>query len=148
MKLKPSSVTKRGRSRTAGATDVDWRRPVPVPDPMHVNPELHRRLRNWAQWRSGGMSIGQAMQYTALASIFRGQTLAETDVKPQPEITAEAEEMERAIKALPAAWFTVMDVWWCKGGSVRQKARMCGCRKEAMLERLELAHRSLERRFA
>ena len=148
MKLRPSTTMKRGGRRIYGATNVDRARPVPVADPIQLRPDVERRVRNWAMWRSGGRSLSRAMEYSALASILRGQTLAETDIKSIPEITAEAEEMDRAIKALPEAWFTVLLVWWCKGGSVRHKARMCGCRKEAMMERLALAHRSLERQFS
>ena len=150
MKLRPSTAMKRGRRRTLGARAEDWKRPITVADPLRLNPELYRRIRNWAMWRSGGLSIGMAAAYQSLGSVFRGgdQLSLEEGPKPVPVLTAEAEEFERAVRALPHAWFTVMVVWWCKGGSIKSKASMCGCRKEAMLERIELAHRSLERTFS
>lgn len=148
--MKPQPVTKMRRRRTSRASGADWKRPPPVAEKLKLSPDVHRRLVNWAQWRSGGMSIGMAVAYQSLESVFRGggQLAEEERPKPVPVITAEAEEMERAIKALPVEWCTALVVWWTKGGSMQAKASMCGCRKTTMIERIELAHRSIERLFS
>jgi hypothetical protein len=103
-------------------------------------PDLERRLRNWSEWRSGGMSLGRAMQYSAVKSMLRAPG---REITPIPLLVVDAEEVERMVKSLPLAWQRALVVWWCHGGSVRQKASRCGCRERAMYQRLALAHRAI-----
>ena len=103
-------------------------------------PELERRMRNWARWRAGGMSIGRSMAYDAMASVLRGGT---PEISSLPIIVIEAEQIETVIKGLAMAWQRALVEWWCHGGTVDQKARRCGCRRATLYKRLELAHRSI-----
>jgi len=56
-----------------------------------------------------------------------------------PILAGEADETERAVNALPIAVRKAVEIWYLRAGSINQKRKMLGCRRERMLELLDEA---------
>ena len=112
---------------------------------IEVHPELERRLLNWARWRSGGLSVRAGMAYGALAGVLRR---GGPEITPVPVVAAEAEQTDRAVKALDLALQRALIEWWCQGGTLKQKAKRCRCRPAELYTRLDIAHRAIRTTFS
>jgi|CXWL01.1.fsa_nt_gi hypothetical protein len=105
--------------------------------------EVERRMNNWRLWRmSERRSLGGSPYpiYNLTPRPRRGENI-------MPILAGEAEETDRAVRALPAPLLRAVEVWYFGSGSLNQKHKMLGCRRERMLELVEEARVTLSRPF-
>lgn len=105
--------------------------------------EFERRMNNWRLWRmSERRSLGGSPYpiYNLTPRPPRGENI-------MPILAGEAEETDRAVRALPAPLLRAVEVWYLRTGSLNQKRKMLGCRRERMLELVEEARVTLSRSF-
>ncbi len=98
--------------------------------------DYRRRMDNWRRWRiSERRSLGGSPYpvYNLTPRPPRGENI-------MPMLTGEAEETDQAVQALPAQLRRAVEVWYLREGSVNQKRKMLGCRRERMIELLDHAH--------
>lgn len=115
---------------------------------MHADFEYERRMNNWRMWRlSERRSFGGSPfpVYNLTPRPPRGENI-------MPILAGEAEETERAIGKLPPAPRRALEVWYLASGSINDKRKMLGCRRERMFELLaqarEYIRAALQRRSA
>lgn len=99
--------------------------------------DYKRRMNNWRLWRlSERRSFGGSPYpvYNLNPRPPRGENV-------MPILAGEAKETDDAIRALPQPLLRTVEVWYLREGSINQKRRMLGCRRERMLQRLEEARR-------
>jgi hypothetical protein len=92
-------------------------------------------MNNWRLWRlSERRSMGGSPYpvYNLTPRPPRGENM-------MPILAGEAEETDQAVFALPLQLRRAVEVWYLAGGSLNQKRRMLGCRRERMLALLEEA---------
>lgn len=109
------------RARTLMATTVDH--------------EYERRMHNWKRWRiAERRSIGGSPYpiYNLTPRPPRGENI-------MPLLMGEPEETEKAVQALPSEIRRSEEIWYLSTGTVNQKRKMLGCRRERMMELLEQA---------
>jgi hypothetical protein len=97
--------------------------------------DFRRRMENWRRWRlSERRSLGGLPFpiYNLSPRPPRGENI-------MPILAGEADETERAVQALPAQARRAVEIWYLREGSINQKRRMLGCRRERMLELLDQA---------
>jgi hypothetical protein len=95
--------------------------------------EYDRRMNNWRLWRlSERRAFGGSPYpvYNLSPRPPRGENI-------MPILAGEAEQTDRVVKALPIAARRAVEVWFLCTGSVSQKRKMLGCRRERMFELLE-----------
>lgn len=105
--------------------------------------EFERRMNNWRLWRmSERRSLGGSPYpiYNLTPRPPRGENI-------MPILAGEAEETDRAVRALPAPLLRAVEVWYLRAGSLNQKRKMLGCRRERMFELVEEAQVKLSRSF-
>lgn len=98
--------------------------------------EFERRMNNWRLWRiSERRSLGGSPYpiYNLTPRPPRGENI-------MPILAGEAEETDRAVRALPAQLLRVVEVWYLRAGSLNQKRKMLGCRRERVLQLIDEAH--------
>ena len=99
--------------------------------------EYRRRMNNWRQWTlSEGRSLGGSPYpvYNLTPRPPRGENIT-------PILAGEAQETDDAIQKLTAPLRRAVEVWYLREGTVNQKRKMLGCRRERMLEQLDEARR-------
>lgn len=97
--------------------------------------EYERRMNNWKYWRiSERRSIGGSPYpiYNLTPRPQRGENI-------MPMLMGEAEDTDQAVQRLPQDLRRAVEVWYLRVGTVNQKRRMLGCRRERMMELLEQA---------
>jgi len=98
--------------------------------------DYRRRMDNWRRWRiSERRSLGGSPYpvYNLSPRPPRGENI-------MPILAGEAEETDEAVRALPAQLLRTVEVWYLREGSINQKRKMLGCRRERMLALLDEAH--------
>jgi hypothetical protein len=103
--------------------------------------DYRRRMDNWRRWRiSERRSLGGSPYpvYNLTPRPPRGENI-------MPLLVGEAEETDQAVQALPAELRRAVEVWYLREGSVNQKRKMLGCRRERMFELLDEARRLIGR---
>ena len=103
--------------------------------------DYKRRMDNWRRWRiSERRSLGGSPYpvYNLTPRPPRGENI-------MPMLVGEAEETDLAVQALPAQLRRAVEVWYLRDGSINQKRKMLGCRRERMLELLDDARRLIGR---
>src|SRR5262245_853397 len=106
--------------------------------------EYRRRMENWRRWRiSERRSLAGSPYpvYNLSPRPPRGENI-------MPLLAGEAEETDRAVQALPAQLRRAVEVWYVRGGSINQKRKMLGCRRERMFDLLCEARLSILRLLA
>ena len=101
--------------------------------------DYRRRMDNWQRWRiSERRSLGGSPYpvYNLTPRPPRGENI-------MPLLVGEAEETDQAVQALPAQLRRALEVWYLREGSINQKRKMLGCRRERMLELLDDARAAL-----
>lgn len=101
--------------------------------------DYRRRMDNWRRWRiSERRSLGGSPYpvYNLTPRPPRGENI-------MPLLVGEAEETDQAVQALPAQLRRAVEVWYLREGSINQKRKMLGCRRERMLELLDDARAAL-----
>src|SRR5437868_9956072 len=94
--------------------------------------EYERRMNNWRMWRlSERRSFGGSPFpiYNLTPRPPRGENI-------MPILAGEAEETDAAVMNLRPALRRAVEVWFLAKGSVNQKRKMVGCRREKMFELL------------
>ena len=97
--------------------------------------EYERRMNNWRLWRlSERRSFGGSPfpVYNLTPRPPRGENI-------MPILAGEAEETDRAVMRLSPTMRRAVEVWYLSAGSVNQKRKMLGCRRERLFELLEQA---------
>ncbi|MCC7082638.1 MAG: hypothetical protein IT530_18390 [Burkholderiales bacterium] len=92
--------------------------------------EYRRRMENWRRWRiSERRSLGGSPYpvYNLTPRPPRGENI-------MPLLAGEAEETDRAVQSLPTQLRRAVEVWYLREGSISQKRKMLGCRRERMLD--------------
>ena len=92
--------------------------------------DYRRRMDNWRRWRiSERRSLGGSPYpvYNLTPRPPRGENI-------MPMLVGEAEETDQAVQALPLDLRRAIEVWYLREGSLDQKRKMLGCRRERMLE--------------
>ncbi len=92
-------------------------------------------MNNWRLWRlSERKAFGGSPFpiYNLTPRPPRGENII-------PILAGEADETERVIQALPLSLRRVVEVWYLTTGTVNQKRRMLGCRRERMFHMLDTA---------
>lgn len=105
--------------------------------------DYKRRMDNWRRWRiSERRSLGSSPYpvYNLTPRPPRGENI-------MPLLVGEAEETDQAVQALPAQLRRAVEVWYLRGGSINQKRKMLGCRRERMLALLEEAYAGIRGYF-
>ena len=100
-----------------------------------VDHEHERRMNNWKFWRiSEQRSIGGSPYpiYNLTPRPPRGENI-------MPLLMGEAEDTDKAVQALPPELRRAVEVWYLRVGTVNQKRKMLGCRRERMMDLLEEA---------
>ena len=95
--------------------------------------EYERRMNNWRMWRlSERRSFGGSPYpvYNLTPRPPRGENL-------MPILAGEAEQTDRVVAGLEAATRRAVEVWYLSTGTVNQKRKMLGCRRERMFELLQ-----------
>lgn len=90
--------------------------------------DYRRRMENWRRWRlSERRTLGGSPYpvYNLTPRPPRGENI-------MPLLAGEAAETEHAVQALRAELRRVVEVWYLHEGSVNQKRKMLGCRRERM----------------
>ncbi|MCC6212174.1 MAG: hypothetical protein IT513_14140 [Burkholderiales bacterium] len=103
--------------------------------------DYKRRMDNWRRWRiSERRSLGGSPYpvYNLTPRPPRGENI-------MPLLVGEAEETDQAVQALPAQLRRAIEVWYLREGSINQKRKMLGCRRERMLELVEEARVKISR---
>jgi hypothetical protein len=103
--------------------------------------DYRRRMDNWRRWRIfERRSLGSSPYpvYNLTPRPPRGENI-------MPILAGEAEETDRAVQALPAQLLRAVEVWYLREGSINQKRKMLGCRRERMLQLLDEARRLIVR---
>lgn len=101
--------------------------------------EYERRMDNWRRWRlSKGRSIGGSPYpiYNLSPRPPRGENVV-------PLLAGEAEETDRAVRALPSRLMRAVEIWYLHSGTSNQKRKMLGCRHERMFDLLDEARRAI-----
>ena len=96
-------------------------------------------MNNWRLWRiSERHSFGGSPYpiYNLTPRPPRGENII-------PILAGEAEETDRAIRALPVRLRRAVEIWFLQPGSVNDKRKMLRCRRERMFELLEDARRTI-----
>ena len=102
---------------------------------MREDFDYERRMNNWRMWRlSEGRSFGGSPYpiYNLTPRPPRGENIL-------PILAGEAEETECAIVRLPKSVRRAVEIWYLNGGTVNEKRKMLGCRRERMFELLAVA---------
>lgn len=97
--------------------------------------DYKRRMNNWRLWRlSERRSLGGSPYpiYNLTPRPPRGENV-------MPILAGEAQETEDAIRALPPPLQRAVEVWYLREGSINQKRKMLGCRRERMFNLLREA---------
>lgn len=97
--------------------------------------DYERRMNNWRLWRlSERRSFGGSPYpiYNLTPRPPRGENII-------PILAGEAEQTDRAIRALPVRLRRAVEIWFLRNGSVNEKRKMLRCRREAMFGLLEEA---------
>jgi hypothetical protein len=105
--------------------------------------EYERRMNNWRLWRlSERRSLGGSPYpiYNLTPRPPRSENI-------MPILTGEAKETDDAVRCLPPKLRRAVEVWFLSSGSVNQKRKMLGCRRERMLELLDLARLAIAARL-
>lgn len=92
--------------------------------------DYKRRMDNWRRWRlSERRSLGGSPYpvYNLTPRPPRGENI-------MPLLVGEAAETDRAVQALPVELRRAVEVWYLCDGSINQKRKMLGCRRELMLD--------------
>ncbi len=100
-----------------------------------VDHDYERRMNNWKLWRiSERRSIGGSPYpiYNLTPRPPRGENI-------MPLLMGEAEDTDKAVQALPPELRRAVEVWYLGTGTVNQKRKMLGCRRERMMDSLEKA---------
>jgi hypothetical protein len=106
------------------------------------NEDYERRMQNWRRWRLGGgdTSTGASPSvYQIMASGIYNRHEARYRESTIPLLVGEAMDTERAVRSLDRALRAAVETVYLARGSLASKARSCGCRREALLERLRIA---------
>ncbi len=101
-------------------------------------------MDNWRRWRlSERRSIGGSPYpvYNLSPRPPRGENL-------MPILAGEADETERAVQALPPQVRRAVEIWYLREGTINQKRKMLGCRRERMLVLLDEAWLNISERLA
>ena len=56
-----------------------------------------------------------------------------------PMLLGEAEDTDQAVQGLPLELRRAVEVWYLRTGTLNQKRKMLGCRRERMMDLLEKA---------
>lgn len=109
--------------------------------------DYERRMSNWRRWRLGGAAAlvkrNSPLAFTLLSSDLYNRTEPRHRDATLPLLVGEAEDTQRAVQALEPAFRRVVEVWYLERGGVAHKARLVGCRKQAMIERVTMARQRL-----
>ena len=100
-----------------------------------IDHEYERRMNNWKLWRiSERRSIGGSPYpiYNLTPRPPRGENI-------MPLLMGEAEDTDKAVQALPPELRRAVEVWYLRTGTLNQKRKMLGCRRERMMDLLEKA---------
>jgi hypothetical protein len=114
--------------------------------PITFADDYDRRMWNWRHWwlHSNTPGTGYAPSiYGVLASGIYNRTDPRNREASMPALEGEAADTDRAIQAIQPGLRAVVHIFYLQTGSLAQKARMLGCRKESMLERLRMARRAI-----
>jgi len=65
-----------------------------------------------------------------------------------PILAGEAQETDDAIRKLTAPLRRAVEVWYLRGGTINQKRKMLGCRRERMLALLDEARVTIRASFS
>lgn len=101
---------------------------------MAIDAETERLMLNWARWKSG------ASVTLAMSSAYDLEARGRREATPMPLINGEGVEVDAAVEQLPPELKLVVIQFWTKGGTIRQKARTCGCVERSLYNRLDDAH--------
>ena len=105
--------------------------------------DYERRMQNWRRWRLGGGSLastgGSPLAYERMASGIYERFEARNREAKVPLLEGEAMDTDRAVRALERALRAAVETMYLAKGSLHAKARSCGCRREGLLMRLDLA---------
>ena len=103
--------------------------------------EYERRMLNWRRWRetSNLVTGDNPSIYSILASGIYNRTDPRHREVTVPMLVGEAQDTERAVRTLPPALRRAVEVWYLERGGMHRKANSCGCRRETLLMRLDVA---------
>lgn len=108
---------------------------------MARDAEMERRLRNWARWCAG--VSGSTLGYAAMRYTDEPAGTAERDIKI-PVLGVEAEETDRAVRALEAGLQLTLKVVYVWEYDTKRQQRELGCTARAIQLRVERAHWQLK----
>jgi len=101
---------------------------------MAIDADTERLMNNWARWRDGG---GLSTPITAAYGLEARGRREEVSI---PLINGEAVDVDAAVEDLPEPLKHVVVEFWCKPGTVRNKANRCGSAVDTFYRKLEDAH--------
>lgn len=107
------------------------------------NEDYERRMQNWRRWRLGGGSLASTgadpSVYQVLASGIYNRYEPGYRESKIPLLVGEAMDTERAVRSLHRSLRAAVETMYLAPGGINAKARCCGCRREGLLQRLEIA---------
>ena len=104
--------------------------------------EYQRRMNNWRLWRLSERRAYGGSPYP-IYNLTPRPPRSENII---PILAGEAEETDRVVSALPRELRRAVEIWFLATGTINQKRKMLGVRRERMFELLELARATIIRR--
>lgn len=101
---------------------------------MAIAAETSRMMRNWARWKTGA-PIG-----LAVSSAYQLEGRGRREEAPIPLLNGEALDVDKAVHDLPGELYHVVEQYWLKRGTMRDRARRCHCSEATFYRRLDDAH--------
>jgi DNA-directed RNA polymerase specialized sigma24 family protein len=104
--------------------------------------DIHRRLLNWARWRScrGTGGLGYSGVDLTLANAGR-DGYAEATV---PILDIEAEETAQGLLSLPSELRATVELYYLGTGTMKDKAKRLCCAEATVYARIDQAHYQLQ----
>ena len=105
------------------------------------NSEFERRMHNWRLWRLSE----RGLFVRTISQIYQMMPRTPGGENTMPILAGEAAKTDKVVFALPASLRRVVEIWYLAGGTVNEKRKMLGCRRERMFELLSQARTQIER---
>lgn len=105
---------------------------------MAIDADTTRMMTNWARWRDGS-----GMGGCAITAAYDLEARGRREEVSVPLINGEAVDVDGAVGLLRPELKQAVVQWWCKGGTIERKAKVCGCWPKTLYNRIEEAHRQI-----
>lgn len=113
---------------------------------MARDPQIEQRLMRWAQW----VTVGDGAGYPAMSVLHKDWSPPSPGVLPTLKVAAgtDVRQTHRLIGKLSQRLANTLVVHYCIKGTLEEQAARLDCAPRTVHERVETAHRMLQRLVA